>query len=125
MAAMGNPLIWWTGAICAILIADRAVKNREKTSIFITATLLFQWLPFALMSRCLFIYHFFINVPLLILASTYFLDESWRNPLRRVYVVAYMIATAVAFAIFYPVISGHPIPDQYRLLLRWLPSWVF
>jgi len=125
VAAMGNPLIWWTGAICAILIADRAVKNREKTSIFITATLLFQWLPFALMSRCLFIYHFFINVPIMILASTYFLDESWRNPSRRVYVVAYMIATAVAFAIFYPVISGHPIPDQYRLLLRWLPSWVF
>ena len=125
VVAMGNPLIWWTGTFFTILVGDRGIKKRDETSIFITATILFQWLPFAFMSRCLFIYHFFINVPNLILASTYFLDESWRNPSRRAYVAAYMIATATAFAIFYPVISGHPIIDQYRMLLRWLPSWVF
>jgi len=125
VVAMGNPLIWWMGAVFAITIADRAVRNRDETGIFLTATLLFQWLPFASMSRCLFIYHFFINVPIIILVSTYFLNEYWRNPSGKIYVVAYLIATAAAFALFYPVISGSPIPDQYRLLLRWLPSWVF
>lgn len=125
VVAMGNPLIWWMGAVFAIIIADRAVRNRDETGIFLTATLLFQWLPFASMSRCLFIYHFFINVPIVIFVSTYFLNEYWRNPSGRIYVVAYMIATAIVFALFYPVISGYPIPDQYRLLLRWLPSWVF
>ncbi len=125
VVAMGNPLIWWMGAVFAIIMADRAVRNRDDTSIFLTATLLFQWIPFTSMSRCLFIYHFFINVPIIILVSTYFLNEYWRKPSERIYVVTYLIATAATFALFYPVISGYPIPDQYRLLLRWLPSWVF
>ena len=125
VVAMGNPFIWWMGTLFIIFAADRAIRNRDETCIFITATFLFQWLPYALMSRCLFIYHFYINVPLLILAATYFLNESWRDPSRRKYVAAYLIAATVAFTIFYPVISGHPIPNQYRLLLRWFPSWVF
>ena len=125
VVAMGNPLIWWIGTFFAIIAADRAIRNRDETCIFITATILFQWLPFALMSRCLFIYHFYMNVPMLILSATFFLNESWRDPSKRKFVAVYLVAATVAFAIFYPVISGHPIPDQYRQLLRWLPSWVF
>jgi len=125
VVAMGNPLIWWMGTFFAVMAADRAIRNRDETCIFITSTFLFQWLPFALMSRCLFIYHFYMNVPMLILAMTFFLNESWGDSSKRKFVAAYLVAATVAFAIFYPVISGLPIPDQYRQLLRWLPSWVF
>jgi len=125
VVAMGNPLIWWMGTVFTILAADSAIRNRDETCIFITATFLFQWVPYALMTRCLFIYHFYVNVPIMILAATQFLNESWRDPTRRKFVAAYLVAATVAFAVFYPVISGHPIPDQYRLLLRWLPSWAF
>jgi dolichyl-phosphate-mannose--protein O-mannosyl transferase len=125
VVAMGNPVIWWIGTFFIVLVAVRAIRKRDETCIFLTATFLFQWLPYAFMSRCLFIYHFFINVPLLIMTSTYFLSEAWRDRSRRKLVVAYLFASAIAFAIFYPVISGHPVSNQYRILLRWLPSWVF
>ena len=125
IASMGNPLIWWIGIVFVILTVERAVRDRDDTSIFIAATFLFQWVPFSLLRRVLFIYHFYINVPILILAVTLYLHGSWRDGEKRKMVVAYLIATAAAFALFYPVISGAPIPDQYRLLLRWLPSWLF
>jgi dolichyl-phosphate-mannose--protein O-mannosyl transferase len=125
IASMGNPLIWWVGIIFVILIVENAVRDRNDTSIFIAATFLFQWVPFSLLRRVLFNYHFYINVPILIQAVTLYLYGSWRDGEKRKMVVAYLIATAAAFALFYPVISGHPIPDQYRLLLRWLPSWAF
>jgi len=125
VVAMGNPLIWWAGTFFVASAAERAMKKRDDTCIFIAVTFLFQWLPFALIRRCLFIYHFYIDVPILILATTYFLNESWRDGRRRKLIVTYLTAAAVAFAFFYPVISGQPIPDQYRALLRWLPGWVF
>ncbi len=125
VVAMGNPLIWWAGTVSAILIAGQALKGGDHDRIYLTATLLLQWLPFALVSRCLFIYHFYLTVPIMVLMITLYLDESWRIRSRRRLVIVYLIAVAVSFAIFYPVISGHPIPDQYRRFLRWLPSWAF
>lgn len=125
IVAMGNPLIWWTGTFFTILAAEKAIKNKDETCIFIAVTFLFQWLPYTLMSRCLFIYHFYMNVPVLIFSITYFLNESWNDSSKRKFLMAYLIATTMIFIVFYPVISGHPIPDQYRMLLRWLPSWVF
>jgi len=125
VAAMGSPLTWWAGLILAIMAAERALKNRDGASVFITVAFLFQWIPFASMSRCLFIYHFYMNVPVLILATTLYLREYWRDSSKRRTLVAYLVAATVLFAVFYPVISGHPAPNQYRLLLRWLPSWLF
>ena len=124
VVAMGNPVIWWLGFLQVISIAERAVRSKDKTSIFITVTFLSQWLPYALMTRCLFIYHFYVNLPILILAITLLLNEALKEGNRKKFVLTYLVATIV-FALFYPVISGHPIPSRYRLLLRWLPSWAF
>jgi len=125
IVSMGNPLIWWIGIVFVILTVERAVKDRDDTSIFIATTFLFQWVPFSFLRRVLFIYHFYINVPILILAVTLYLHGSWRDGEKRNMVVAYLIATSVAFALFYPVISGHPILERFILLLRWLPGWAF
>jgi dolichyl-phosphate-mannose--protein O-mannosyl transferase len=125
IASLGNPLIWWVGLVYVILTVERAVINRDDTSIFIAATSLFQWVPFSLLRRVLFIYHFYINVPILILAITLHLHDSWRNKEKRKMGVIYLIATCLAFALFFPVISGVPIQNRYRLLLRWLPRWLF
>jgi len=125
IASLGNPLIWWVGIVYVILTVERAVIDRDDTSIFIAATSLFQWAPFSLLRRVLFIYHFYINVPILILAITLHLHESWRYEEKRKMGVIYLIATCVAFALFFPLISGVPMQNRYRLFLRWFPSWLF
>jgi len=125
ITAMGNPAIWWFGLVSIITIFWRLIKGRDKNCLFILCIFLFQWLPYAFISRCLFIYHFYVNVPMLILATTYLLNESWESKGGRAFVAAYLSLTAILFILFYPVISGYPIPYSYKEFLRWFNSWVF
>jgi dolichyl-phosphate-mannose--protein O-mannosyl transferase len=86
---------------------------------------LFQWLPYAFISRILFLYAFYSNVPIMILACSYLINEYWGTRRGRATVLAYLVAVAALFAIFYPVISGMPAPVYWSNALKWLRSWVF
>lgn len=138
---MGNPLIWW-GAIPALVgVGAVAVAARLRKSapgdpfiaLFIIVPYLFQWLPYLLISRILFIYHFLANVPFLILAVTYWLHLPFVKPstsrrrdlLLRGLVIAVLITVAALFFIFYPVISGYPVGSSSKEQLRWLSNWTF
>jgi len=133
---MGNPVIWWCSIPALIFIAARFITNRiRKTedehsllsfvSLFILVPFLFQWIPYALITRILFIYHFVPEVPFMIFAITYwttFLEK--KNNIKYI-VTAFLILTALLFFLFYPVISGYPITYEYKECLRWLSGWVF
>ena len=93
--------------------------------LFITVIFLFQWLPYVLISRCVFLYHFYPNVPILILAITYFLNKLWRKKHGKLIVLAYLAVVVVLFSLFYPVISGVPVSAGWRENLRWFNSWIF
>jgi dolichyl-phosphate-mannose--protein O-mannosyl transferase len=62
---------------------------------------------------------------MMILATAYFINKSWGTRQGRVIVLVYLVLVAVIFVLFYPVISGMPIPFYWRNGLRWFRSWVF
>jgi len=125
ITAMGNPIIWWSGLSFVLIALWRGLKKRSSPYLYIGLIFLFQWLPYAPISRPLFIYHYYPNVPVLILASAGLLAESWRDRRNRYFVLIFLIVSAAAFVLFYPVISGYPIPSWYRESLRWIRSWAF
>jgi dolichyl-phosphate-mannose-protein mannosyltransferase len=125
IVAMGNPAVWWVGLFSVALAAEEGVRKKNRVCLFIVTMFLFQWLPYAFISRVLFLYAFYFNVPIMILATAYFINKSWNTRHGKAIVLAYLIAVAVLFAIFYPVISGIPILGYWRDGLRWLNSWVF
>jgi dolichyl-phosphate-mannose--protein O-mannosyl transferase len=125
IAAMGNPAAWWIGFASVILAAWEGLRMKNRVCFFIVTIFLFQWLPYAFISRILFLYAFYFNVPIMILATTYFINKSWNTRQGKANVLIYLIAVAVLFAIFYPVISGVPAPSYWRDGLKWLRSWVF
>lgn len=125
IAAMGNPAIWWFGFACILFAVEKAIRGKNIASIFITTIFFFQWLPYAVISRCLFLYHFYVNVPFLCLAVAYFLNDSWSGRRGKVVVVAYLVVVVALFAVFYPVLSGYPVPYWWSENLRWIRSWVF
>jgi dolichyl-phosphate-mannose-protein mannosyltransferase len=138
---MGNPLIWWGSIPALIGIGALAVAARLKKTenahnsvyLFILVPYLLQWLPYLLITRILFIYHYLANVPFIILAVTYWLHlpfaKTWSSPRRRLLlrclVIAFLITAAVLFFVFYPVISGYPVPRAYKEQLQWLSGWAF
>ncbi len=136
---MGNPAIWWGSIPALILIAAKLVRDkirRERSDfvlLFILIPFLLLWVPYALISRILFIYHFAPEVPFMVFAITYWLNILWvdhphrhekKIVVNRILVFLFLILTAILFLLFYPVLSGYPVSYDYKECLRWF-DWTF
>jgi dolichyl-phosphate-mannose-protein mannosyltransferase len=134
---MGNPPGWWVGFACIITISvfalvkivasagKRLIQNVGLPSIFIITFFFFQWVPYMLISRVTFIYHFYLNVPFLSLAAAYFISKHWSNKWAKLAALAYFAGVVALFALFYPVISGAPASNSFIDSLKWLNGWTF
>jgi len=120
---LGNPLIFW-GSIPALgYTAWRGLKNRDKKTVFILTLFLVQLLPYLFIGRITFLYHLFPNVPIMILALTFALEDMWE---RYPWLAAvYLLAAGLAFAYFYPILSGYPITQHVKEGYQWFESWAF
>ncbi|XHH07856.1 MAG: phospholipid carrier-dependent glycosyltransferase [Candidatus Bathyarchaeia archaeon] len=137
ISLFGNPAVWWVGfaAILGItgLVIGKAVVELKKRqmpkfelpAVFLVVVFFAQWLPYAFVSRGLFIYHYYVNVPIICLASAYFISKFWKYKWMKIAAVAYFIAVAALFVLFYPVISGTPVSTATAESLRWFNQWVF
>ncbi len=124
ISAMGNPIIWWGGMV-AIIVALVEGVHKKWPYLFLGVIYITQLLPYALIQRYLFLYHYYAEVPIICLALAGILHEAWYNPRQRRYVVIFIAVACVLFAAFYPVISGYPIPHWYVEYLRWFRGWQF
>jgi dolichyl-phosphate-mannose--protein O-mannosyl transferase len=125
LVAMGNPVVWWIGLIVMINEIRGITRGSALSRVFLVTMFAFQWLPYALISRSLFLYHFFPNVPILCLAISDRLLENWKGKKKRKKTVIYLLLVMAAFVFYYPVISGSPVHEVLRSILRILRSWVF
>jgi len=85
----------------------------DLAAIFIVTVFFFQWLPYMLISRITYIYHFYVNVPILCLASAYFLNKIWDKKYGKAATVAYLAVVVAVFVLFYSVISGMPTSSSW------------
>ena len=101
-------------------------KGWDLPAIFIVVVFFFSWLPYVFISRATYIYHFYLSVPLLCLAITYFINKYWNTRLGKVAAIAIFAGAVAMFVLFYPVISGAPVSTSYvHSYLKWFPSWYF
>jgi dolichyl-phosphate-mannose--protein O-mannosyl transferase len=131
---MGNPVIWWIG-FAAIVIVSAVIVNHVYSKkftlrdhlpeVFLAVLFFFQWLPYVLISRVVFIYHFYVNMPFLCLASAFFISKYWRRKRVKILSVAFFVLVIAMFVLFYPAISGSPASPSTIDSLKWIRSWVF
>ncbi|MBT8172007.1 glycosyltransferase family 39 protein, partial [Candidatus Bathyarchaeota archaeon] len=125
IVAMGNPAVWWIGFCFVFLTLERAIRGKDFSAIFITVLFFFQWLPYLFVSRTTYLYHFYVNIPMLCLASTYFINKYWKKNWTKVVIIVYFAIVCVIFYYFFPIISGMPQPTSFFDSLKWLESWTF
>ena len=134
IVVMGNPAVWWTGfaAILGLTVVyvPKVFKKgfslkKYLPGIFILVVFFFQWLPYILITRVVFIYHFYSNVPIICLATAFVINKYWENKWMKILAVAYFALTIGLFVLFYPVISGVPTSVSTIDSLRWFVGWVF
>ena len=129
----GNPLIWW-GSLAAILILagkwiqekhyriEGTEQNWHLKSLtwnnqyaFVFIGLLAQYLPWVLVPRGTYIYHYFASIPFLILISVLCVPSGTDKKNRAGYWIGSvcLALAAVFFILLFPYASGMPSPTGW------------
>jgi dolichyl-phosphate-mannose--protein O-mannosyl transferase len=122
---LGNPLVWWVGFAGIFPLLESTIRKREPTGVFITVFFVFQWLAYIFVGRLTFIYHFYLDLPFLCLASAYFVNQVWNKKYGKMVAAAYFAGVVLLFWLFYPVISGMPVASSATNYLRWFENWLY
>ena len=135
--SLPNPLILWMGLLCVPLVGLLAWYEKNKGYALLVLAYLLQWLPWSRSPRITFAYHFYVDIPLIVLCNVIVLQRVWNwqserretRLLGRVAVGAYVAAVVLAFVWFYPILSATTIPwDQWNARMsfgRWFgANWV-
>jgi len=125
IVAMGNPVVWWIGFTAIIGCAYRYCRKRHYSHLIVLVAFVSQWLPYSVLARPLFIYHYYMEVPILCLGIALLLQDYWKYRGSRYVTLAIILGAFYLFVVFYPVISGDPTSSQMISLLRWFNTWVF
>ncbi len=122
--ANGNPLLFWAFLPAVFWVAWCWWGKRVPELAVLLIGFFGQWLPWALVPRSAFIYHFLPVVPFGCLAVAVVLVDLWRRGTAwRVAAVVYIVAVMAAFIYFYPIYSALPLTySQFRARM-WLDSW--
>ena len=127
ISAFGNPLIWWTGFLSVIGCAGLAISRSNRTALQIVIAYLAQLAPWMLVSRCVFIYHYYPSVPFLILALVMMMKTlvEWKPAMKK-RIAVFLAACVVVFVLFLPATAGFGTTQAYiDGVLRWFGSWYF
>jgi Gpi18-like mannosyltransferase len=124
IVALGNPVVWWGGTAALVVLLWRRFRKPDAAAWFIAIGALAQYLPWAVIPRKLvFLYHFFMTVPFLVLALVYVLREwSERRKGRLANAPAWGVAglAGLLFAAYFPVLGGTPVPSWWAEALKGL-----
>ena len=86
-----------------------------------------QFLPWVLVPRSTFIYHYFASVPWIIIATAQMLRYLERRKKKAAYAIGILLgAAAVAlFVLFYPLASGAVVPREWCDAAAWFDRWLW
>jgi len=135
---LGNPILIWLGTLAAIasvgaILASKtrsmraAIPDRDRLIlIYIIANYLANWLPWALVSRCQFSYHYLGSQVFSILALAWWLDRGFSSPKihHRLIAIAVVFLITVAFLFWLPVSLGLPLSEMGFRTRMWFRSWI-
>ena len=154
IVAFGNPAVWWVGLAAMVgLILIWALRHVRREGVTLhtrandmrPAILLIsfaaQYLPWVLVPRGTYIYHYFPAVPFIILATVLCLDllsDRLAKPvtlpgdktlqLRFVPVALAILLMAAALALFiafFPYISGITASRSWLQAMQWFRGWIY
>lgn len=132
---LGNPVIWW--GIIVLAVAGLAVvvwrkidlttKKKKQLALLATAYAV-NFLPFIVIGRVMFLYHYLTAFIISIIFVTLLWSEllpklNLTGKQIRIAVVSWLAICALGFIYFAPLSYGTQISEQQAESRRWLDSW--
>ncbi len=135
---MGNPWIFYIAAFAMLTVLGAFMVKRSKTSLgrnvenidsrsvllVLSIGFLAQYLPWVLVPRGMYIYHYFASVPFIILATTWCIGLIPREKkrLHDAVIVLYLLGALVFFVMFFPYASGMLTSTSWLDAMKWFPN---
>ena len=126
IACMGNPAIWWLGIGTTIITLVYSLFKRDREGLMIIVMICATWLTYAFVDREMFIYHYFITLPFVMLSIVFAISKlvEWKNAVKIIMPVLCVVFLGF-FIYFYPVYSGIPVSHSYITKTQWLKDWYY
>jgi dolichyl-phosphate-mannose-protein mannosyltransferase len=122
--ANGNPVLTIAFVPASLAIVAAWWRRRDPAFLVLLTGFFGQWLPWALVPRISFAYHFLPATPFGCIAVAVALGSLHRRgAIGRALCVAYVGAIIASFAFFYPIYAAVPLTKQALELRMLLPSW--
>ncbi len=122
-----NPLLCWAGLLSLFVLLYMALARRDRKAAFLLWGYLAQLLPWVLVGRVTFEYHYFPCSVFLVLSLGYsfsLMRDNEKNWKWRVF--GFCGLSALLFLVFYPAISGAAVnASAATKYMKWLPTWPF
>lgn len=131
ISSFGNPAVWWIGIPATSIAVYHAIANNDKKAQFLLLGYAAQMIPWILVPRYTFIYHYFPSTPFVVLIIGYCIYKFHEIPVtepgkKKIRIAAFIYCgiAIILFIMFYPVISGYPVNRDYVItFLRWFKTW--
>ncbi|USN96490.1 MAG: phospholipid carrier-dependent glycosyltransferase [Candidatus Nomurabacteria bacterium] len=133
---LGNPIVWWLSALGVIsafavwLVRPKWLGRRWKLVAFLLAGYALNFVPFVLIERPMFLYHYLFALIFSVLATCVMLAKifDWQRKKYGVDVAKQTywiltIAVVLGFVYFLPLSYGWPMSVGDLQQHMWLPSW--
>ena len=115
--AMGNPVIFWSGAVSVLLTAYLAFIERNKKLGFIVFSYLIFFAFWAASPRIMFLYHYLPSIPFMAIAIGFILRRFPRI------IIPFLAISLIVYIFFFPHLAGLQVPIWLDKLYYWFPSW--
>lgn len=138
---MGNPLVFYVGLVAMVAALIAFVRkyfvfgarlslrsgDGDMTLPIIVVGFLAQYLPWVLVPRSTYIYHYFASVPFIILATVWLFSllPGARPRLRYGLMWGTVAVAAALFVMFYPYASGMLTSTSWLTIMKWFPRIYF
>ena len=126
IACMGNPAIWWLSIATAIYTLIYTIITRNKEGAILIVMIAITWFTYALIGRIMFIYHYFITLPFMMLTIPFAVSKlaEWKPKIDYIMPALTLIFLGI-FIYFYPIYSGKPVSIEYVKKTEWFDSWKY
>ena len=125
ISGIGNIAIWWLGIIAFLYTIIQLIRRKEKESLLLIVGALTLWLPYIFIGRCMFLYHYFPVLPFVMLSIVYLFKDITSKKWGNIVLPLYIGIIILTFILYYPMISGLPVPNTYINAFKVLKSWIF
>ncbi|WP_419705471.1 dolichyl-phosphate-mannose--protein mannosyltransferase [Promicromonospora sp. NFX87] len=137
VTSLGNPLLWWLGAVAIPIVLVLAIRFRDWRGAAALTGIAAGWLPWfqyswPLADRTIFTFYTIVFTPFVILTLVYLLAVGIERTSRRSgdrRIVCWLAAVVVVLIVgvsvlYYPIWTAMPVPYDYWQRLMVLPSWI-